>query len=105
MFLYIYISAPPNVALLMAVWSLLDGVWGILNGSWGVLAEANVDIDSYYWLFKGAPVEGPVWRMGLLMISVLDDLIYKNRRNYGSVACISHAYRGLVTLESPRQKM
>ena len=26
----------PNVALLMALWSLLDGIWGILKRSWGV---------------------------------------------------------------------
>ena len=28
---------PPNVALLRALWSLLDGNWGVLKGSWGVL--------------------------------------------------------------------
>ena len=27
----------PNVALLRALWSLLDGIWGSLQGSWGVL--------------------------------------------------------------------
>ena len=26
---------PPNVALLRALWSLLDGIWGLLKGSWG----------------------------------------------------------------------
>ena len=31
------VPAPPNVALLRAVWSLLDGIWGVLKGSWGVL--------------------------------------------------------------------
>ena len=27
------LPAAPNVALLRALWSLLDGTWGILNGS------------------------------------------------------------------------
>ena len=30
---------PPNVALLRALWSLLDGIWGVLQGSWGVLVS------------------------------------------------------------------
>ena len=29
----------PNVALLRALWSLLDGIWGVLKGSWGVLLD------------------------------------------------------------------
>ena len=31
------LQRPPNVALLRALWSLLDGIWGSLKGSWGVL--------------------------------------------------------------------
>ena len=30
---------PPNVALLRALWSVLDGSWGVLKSSWGVLAD------------------------------------------------------------------
>ena len=31
------VPGPPNVALLRALWSLLDGIWGVLKGSWGAL--------------------------------------------------------------------
>ena len=34
--------APPNIALLRALWSLLDGTWGILNSSWGVLESPSI---------------------------------------------------------------
>ena len=32
----------PNVALLRALWSVLDGIWGVLKGSWGVLVWFRV---------------------------------------------------------------
>ena len=35
--LVIGLPRPPNVALLRALWSLLDGIWGVFKGSWGVL--------------------------------------------------------------------
>ena len=31
------ILGPPNVALLRALWPLVDGIWAVLKGSWGVL--------------------------------------------------------------------
>ena len=35
---------PPSVALLRALWSLLDGIWGLLKGSWGALVYISVYI-------------------------------------------------------------
>ena len=29
------VPRPPNVALLGALWSLVDGIWGLFKGSWG----------------------------------------------------------------------
>ena len=34
---YIPYLDPPNVPLLMAIWSLFDGIWDSFKGSWGVL--------------------------------------------------------------------
>ena len=37
-----YWPRPPNVALLRALWCLLDGIWGVLKGSWRVLGEPSL---------------------------------------------------------------
>ena len=42
---------PPNVALLRALWSLLDGIWGVLKGSWGVM-EDWFEGPSCFFFFK-----------------------------------------------------
>ena len=39
----LYHPTPPNVALLRALWSLLDGISGILKGGWGVLDDVGVE--------------------------------------------------------------
>ena len=42
-----YLPGPPNVALLRALWYLLDGIWGLLKGSWGVLVGFKIRNRNY----------------------------------------------------------
>ena len=81
-----YTPAPPNVALLRALWSLLDGIWGVLKGSWGVLA--------WGWVWKRRPQILHIWRIWTLFRSQVRDDLLRQRTAAGFRPCSSRRQRG-----------